>query len=120
MVEVAHEHDVLVAPSIVQEGFGRVLVEGLAAGLVVLSTATGGASEIVQHEANGLVFPPGDAAALAQAVLRLVDDPVLYARLASTGKMSAARFDLRQMVDGMEQFFLETIQAENLPAGGAA
>lgn len=103
------KQDILVAPSVVQEGFGRVLVEGMAAGLVVLSTATGAGGEIVQHEANGLVFPPEDAATLAQCLLRLIEDPTLYARLAQAGKASAVRFSLKRMIDEMEQFFLETI-----------
>jgi glycogen(starch) synthase len=101
--------DILVAPSIVEEGFGRVLVEGMAAGLVVLSTATGAGGEIIQHEINGLVFPPGDADALASSLLRLVENPMIYARLARVGQKSSARFDIQRMIDGMEKFFLETI-----------
>ena len=103
------DQDILIAPSIVEEGFGRVLVEGMASGLVVLSTATGAGGEIIQHEINGLVFPPGDADALAHRLLHLVKNPAMYARLAQAAKASSARFDLQRMIDEMEQFFLDVI-----------
>jgi glycogen synthase len=106
------EHDVLVVPSMWEEPFGRVLVEGMAAGVVVVGTASGGSAEILQHEVNGLVFPPEDTNALAKCLLRLIDDPALYARLAKAGKATAPKFDLQRMVDEMEQFFIETIATE--------
>lgn len=110
--KILARHDVLVVPSIWEEPFGRVLVEGMAAGVVVVGTASGGSAEILQHEVNGLVFPTEDAHALAQCLLRLIDDPALYARLAKAGKATAPKFDLQRMVDEMEQFFIETIATE--------
>jgi glycogen(starch) synthase len=103
------ESDILVVPSVWDEPFGRVIVEGMAAGLAVVGTATGGSAEILKDGANGLVFPVGDAGTLADCLLRLIDDPALYGRLAREGKKTSERFDLRQMVDGMERFLLQVV-----------
>ena len=101
------EHDILVVPSVWEEPFGRVVVEGMAAGLPVVGTATGGSAEILQDDVNGLVFPVEDSGALADRLLRLVGNPALYARLAHAGRETSQRFDLRFMIDGLERFLLD-------------
>lgn len=57
------------------EPFGRVIVEGMAAGRPVIATAGGGVLDIIQHAVNGLLVPPGDPVQLAEAMLRLVNHP---------------------------------------------
>jgi glycosyltransferase involved in cell wall biosynthesis len=80
--------DVLVHASVTPEPFGQVVVEGMATGLPVIASAGGGPSEIIDHELTGLLCPPGDADALAQAMLRLSRDGRLRERL---GKRAAER-----------------------------
>lgn len=97
------EFDGFLFPSLWEEPFGRVLVEAMASGLVVTGTATGGAAEILEHEVSGLVFPPGDAAALADAIQRLLDEPGLADRLADAGReLALSRFTIEKMVAGIE------------------
>jgi len=72
--------DALVLPSW-SEGWGRSPVEALAAGVPVIMTDVGLAGEIVRDNENGLVVPPGDAAALTGALQRFTEDPDLRARL---------------------------------------
>ncbi len=105
------QNDVLVVPSVWEEPFGRVIVGGMAAGLVVVGTATGGSAEIVVDGVNGLVFPVADASALAGCLARLVRDPRLYQRLAEAGRQTSQRFDLRGMIDEMEQYLLSAVAA---------
>jgi len=107
--DVLADHDILVVPSVVAEGFGRVIVEGMAAGLVVVGTATGGSAEILVDGVNGLVFPPEDASALAERLKRLAQDPALYARLAAEGKKTSARFDMSEMTDKLERFLTQVV-----------
>jgi glycosyltransferase involved in cell wall biosynthesis len=103
-----HEADVLVFPSLWQEPFGRVLIEAMAAGLVVVGTATGGAAEILTHDENALVFPASDAAALASQVSRLADSEPLRARLASAGRQQALeRFSVDRMSAEIETYLCE-------------
>jgi glycosyltransferase involved in cell wall biosynthesis len=66
-----------------QEGLGSVLLEAMAAGVPVVAAAAGGIPEIVRDNVTGLLFPPGNPAALAEVVIRLLRDPVLAARLAA-------------------------------------
>ena len=58
----------VVAPSIVPEGFGRVPVEAQAIGKPVIASRLGGFMETIEDGVTGLLFPPGDAAALAAAI----------------------------------------------------
>jgi phosphatidylinositol alpha-1,6-mannosyltransferase len=64
------------------EGFGLVYAEAACFGLpAIASTAGGGSLDFVEHEVTGLTTPPGDPAALAGAMTRLLDDPDLARRL---------------------------------------
>ena len=78
---------VLVLPSHTQprwkEQFGRVLTEAMACGVPVIGSSSGAIPEVIGDA--GLVFPEGDAAALAAALERLRIDPALHAALAAAG-----------------------------------
>jgi glycosyltransferase involved in cell wall biosynthesis len=82
--------DVLCQPNTRPEAFGVAFVEGLAAGLPVVTSALGGALEVVD-ESCGFLVPPGDAAALASVLRRLVADPALRARTGAAGPARARR-----------------------------
>jgi glycosyltransferase involved in cell wall biosynthesis len=71
----------LVVPSQWYEGAPRVIVEALSRGTPVIASALGGMAEMVEHEHTGILFPSGDAAALARSVLRLHEDPQFGSRL---------------------------------------
>ena len=78
--------DVLVHCSIEPEPFGRVMIEGMAAGLPVVAYDHGGASEIVVAGETGLLVPVRDTGALGEAVLSLLGDKALARRLGSAGR----------------------------------
>ncbi len=94
--------DVVVVPSVVLDG-GRtdslpvVLLEGLAAGKPVVGTAVGGIPDVLRHDVNGLVVPPGDAAALQAAVLRALEEPGLASRLGHAGRATAEAYAWRRL-----------------------
>jgi len=75
--------DVILHTSTAPEPFGRVIIEGMAAGRPVIASAAGGVTEIVRHGKNGLLVEPGDAAALAGAVEALRAEPDRAQRLVS-------------------------------------
>jgi glycosyltransferase involved in cell wall biosynthesis len=77
--------DLLVCPSD-HEPFGMIVLEALAAGTPVVASDSGGPAEIVEHGRSGLLFPTGDAEALANAVLRVLDNTALADRLADGGR----------------------------------
>lgn len=80
--------DLLCQPNLGPEPFGIAFVEAMHAGLPVAATAIGGAREIVDP-ACGILVPPRDPAALAQALRTLIADPELRARLGAAGPAHA-------------------------------
>jgi glycosyltransferase involved in cell wall biosynthesis len=76
--------DLLVFPSILPEGMPMVLLEAMAAGVPIVASRVNGITDVVRDRADGLLFPPGDATALADAVSELIDNRVLQEHLRST------------------------------------
>ena len=72
--------DILVLPSHA-EGLAMSVLEGLAHGLAVVATPVGAHAEVIEPELSGLLAPPGDVAALAAALTRVIGDPALRERL---------------------------------------
>jgi len=90
------------------EGLPMVLLEAAAAGLPVVSTDVGGVSEIVEDGQSGLLVPPGDSAALADAMLRLQTAPAAErARLAHNARTHALRnYELGRVLDRWEELYV--------------
>jgi glycosyltransferase involved in cell wall biosynthesis len=82
MADCYRAADILVVPSW-YEPFGMVVLEGMMYGLAVAASCVGGPAEILDHGRTGLLFPPGDASALAQSILDLVRDQSYRIRLAA-------------------------------------
>lgn len=90
--------DVVLVPSHWEEAFGLAVVEGMAAGKPVVVSQSGAMPGLVGDA--GLVVPKKDPAALAGAVTRLLDDPLLGARLGRAARIRAeARYGMRRWVD---------------------
>jgi glycosyltransferase involved in cell wall biosynthesis len=103
-------HDILLFPSVWEEPFGVTRLEAMASGLPVVTTPTGGSTEVSQHEINALVFPKEDAPACAAQVRRLREDPMLCRALSQNARqLILERFALRGMVDAIEQDLLKCL-----------
>ena len=74
------------------EGFSMVVLEALAVGLPVVSTDSGGPSEILDHGRYGLLVPVNDDKALAAALRRVLCDSALQSRLSAVGPERARQF----------------------------
>lgn len=107
---------VFVGPALGRESFGIVLVEAMAAGLPVVASDIPGYREVVRADVDGLLVPPGDAAALAQAIERVLDDAPLAARLRAAGRARAARFDWPVVAEEITGCYREAV-AGRRPAG---
>lgn len=95
------EFDVVAVPSLF-EGFGLVLLEAMLAGRPVVATAVSAIPEIVVDGETGLLVPPRDPAALAGALLRLIEDPAAARRLGERGRARLeACFTVEKMVSGV-------------------
>ncbi len=101
--------DVVVVPSL-SEASGLTAMEALALGVPVVATRVGGLPEVVVDGATGLLVDPADEAALARAVARLLDDPVLSRALAAAGaRRVEERFPVERMVDGYLRLYRKLV-----------
>ena len=101
--------DLFVLPSL-NEGMGRALVEAMAAGLPVIASRVGGIPAVISHERTGLLVPPGDASALAEALRRLLDRPEWATQLGLAASRSVdSRYGSVSMVHAIESIFAEAL-----------
>lgn len=83
-----------------REGIPVALMEAMAAGLPVVASRISGVPELVEHERNGLLVPPRESEAIADALQRLSDDPELGRRLGLAARAKVREeFDIEQTVD---------------------
>jgi glycosyltransferase involved in cell wall biosynthesis len=83
--EILATLDVFVLASL-EENLPQSVLEAMAAGVAVVATAVGGVPECVHAGATGLLVPPGDATALAEAIARLLRDADLRGRFGAAGQ----------------------------------
>jgi glycosyltransferase involved in cell wall biosynthesis len=99
-----------VVPSVWPEPFGVVAVEAMAAGRPVVASAVGGLAELVVDGTTGIHVPPGDVAALRNALERIVADAPLRARLGAAGRARAEAYSLDLGVGAWEQVYRDVLE----------
>jgi len=110
VVGLLHLADVFVLPSY-YEGFGVALLEAQAAGLPVVAAEVGGVREVLDGGRTGLLVPPADPEALAEAVGRVLNDRSLADRLARAGRERVAReFPVERMVERYEALYRRALE----------
>src|SRR5262245_36435276 len=82
-----------------REGFGLPPLEAMASGCAVVTTDCGGVSDFARHDENCLMVPPGDPAALAAAIGRLLEDVALRRKLSDCAVRTAASWPRERMAD---------------------
>lgn len=105
------EVDALVHASVIPEPFGRVIVEGMAAGLPVIAAAGGGPDEIVTEGVDGLLYPPGDVDELAERLRRVSTDDGLAERLATAAAERARAFSPELAAAQTSAFYRRVLEA---------
>jgi glycosyltransferase involved in cell wall biosynthesis len=91
------------------EGFCTSLLDAQLLGVPIVATNTGGIPEIIEDGVNGLLAPPRDPTALAQAALKLIEDRALARKLAAAGKESVKKFSKERMIASTEKIYFEVI-----------
>lgn len=100
--------DLSVLPS-EAEGLPNSVLEAMAAGLPVVATCVGGVPEIIRNGMDGLLVPPRDPTALAEAILRALCDPDLAKRLAAAGQERVrTRFSFDGLLTTLERLYRDT------------
>jgi glycosyltransferase involved in cell wall biosynthesis len=100
--------DLVVLPSL-NEGMGRVLVMAMALGKPIVATSVGGVPELLADGAAGRLVPPGDSAALAEAICTLLRDPRQAQALAEAGRRRAVHYSAQGMVESLAQVYRDVM-----------
>lgn len=102
--KVLAQHNVLILPSEYDEPLARAMQEGMAMGLLVIGTTTGGSGELLVHEETGLAFEPGNSQSLANQLRRVLEEPELARQLAKRGQQRVTEgFNIELTVRKIEQ-----------------
>ncbi len=96
------------------ESFGMTLQEALMAGVPAIGTESGAVPEIITHEETGLLVPPGNPQAIAEAIVRLYRDPDLRCRMAGAGRRFAMEaYDPRRQYQAFEDLLNTSLARRN-------
>jgi phosphatidyl-myo-inositol alpha-mannosyltransferase len=116
--------DVFVSPATGGESFGIVLLEAMAAGTPIVCSDIHGYKGVVRRGREGLLVPPRDPKALAQAIARLLDDKGLARQMGEAGQVRAADFSWPRVTARVEAYYGFVIRrlaaAGQLPSGFSA
>lgn len=119
LVDAYHSADVFCSTSD-YEGFGLAVVEAMAAGLPVVTTAVGGVIDLVMDGVTGRLVPAGDAAALAQGLAEILIDEGTRIAMGRSGRARAVvQFDVAQMVAAFDDLYRATAIGGSARSGRA-
>jgi len=100
--------DLVVLPSI-NEGMGRVLVMAMALGKPIVASRVGGVAELLGEGEAGILVPPGDPAALAEAITTLLRDSQRARTLGEAGRRRAPRYSAEAMLEALAKLYHEVM-----------
>jgi glycosyltransferase involved in cell wall biosynthesis len=111
LLNVFRSCDVFAIPSVEGDTIPQVLMQALAMGIPVVSTTVGSIPDVVIDGQTGFIVPPRNANALADAIMKLLDDADLRTRIGAQGRSMVERsYSLDKMLDRMEGVYHALVQ----------
>lgn len=106
--------DVFVMPSVTahdgdQEGFGLVMLEAMASGIPVVAFDSGGISQLITHDVNGLLCGEKDVKTLAENINKVLADTELRNRLVQNGNKTVQEYDYREIAKKYAAIYREVM-----------
>lgn len=105
---------VFCAPSTGFESFGLVLLEAMAAGTPIVASDIPGYHHVVTNGAEGLLVPPMDEEALADALVRLLSNAALRAQMAARGRQTAEKYSWQRVAGSTLDLYRQCIEQRQL------
>ncbi|HWO73687.1 MAG TPA: glycosyltransferase family 4 protein [Dehalococcoidia bacterium] len=99
--------DVFCSPSTVNESFGITLLEAMAAHAPAVATSINGVNTLGENGVTGIIVPPKDPEAMAEGIIRLLEDRALASRLADAAQKRALRYDWEQVARELLAYYEE-------------
>lgn len=104
---------VFVSPATGFESFGIVLLEAMAAGAPVVASDIAGYRSVVTHGQNGLLVSPADPIAIADAVIHLLQNPMVRERLSQAGRVTVAQYAWPVVAGKIVQYYQQQLDKPN-------
>ena len=111
-VEALSRAGYLLLPSLWYENAPVAIVEAAAYGLGVIGSDIGAIPEFVEEDRTGLLFPTGDAAALAALMTRVAQDAAALPGLEARSEAFARRFAVDRMIDAYEELYVASLSRQ--------
>lgn len=113
-----HGSMAVLIPSIGPENFPTVALEALGIGRAIVGTRVGGIPELISDGENGLLVSPGDVHGLAEAIVRLLDDPALAVRMGARSAQRASEYAMEPFLDRLEEYYRQIVDARRPASDG--
>jgi glycosyltransferase involved in cell wall biosynthesis len=98
------------------EGVSNTILEAMASGLPIIATRVGGNAELIESRMTGLLIPPADSEALAQAMLTYFTERSMAQRHAKAARLAAeSRFSLTRMVADYTRLYEDSLASAGIP-----
>jgi glycosyltransferase involved in cell wall biosynthesis len=104
--------DIFVLASL-NEGFGIVLLEAMAMGIPVVATNVNGIKEVVVNGESGILVPPKNPEAIANAVIKIIENSELAEKLVNEGLKRSALFDVKEHVIKLDNFYRKLLTVKS-------
>ncbi len=113
--EIYASADVFVMSSVTtskgaKEGFGLVMLEAMASGIPVVAFASGGITQLIKHEENGLLCEERDIETLALNINRVLNEDELRSRLILNGNVTVKEYDYREIAKKYSEIYVEAME----------
>jgi len=107
--------DIFLAPNTGKESFGFIIIEAMSASTPIVASNISGFASVMTDGKEGLMFPPKDEAAMADAIKRLIENPGLRAQLGVDGRATVDQFRWGRVADSVLDYYDEVREKQHIP-----
>lgn len=107
--------DIFLAPNTGKESFGFIIIEAMSASTPIVASNIPGFASVMTDGKEGLMVPPKDEAAMADAIKRLIENPSLRAQLAMDGRSTVSQYRWGRVADSVLSYYDEVREKKLVP-----